>query len=246
MEGPEKFWHLHEDDATEAVEKAWLAPDNDTGAFLHALRESLRMEQWSEVSYRRRSYKGAEGGVDRNACLELHKQLSGLERYKLRTILCGAINTHSRMARILDIDPICKCCSQGCSETPEHVFLECPAHSHLRHTDLTETEWESLPNCLKLQGIVPKNNELIPERFRSPIDRKVLGCTVQHNLLDMWDHRNALTGAAPPVPRWSTESRLANTNSFHRAVRRRIEEPAEICFQAGGHLVTGEGWRDAV
>ena len=64
------------------------------------------MEQWSEVAYRREDFRGAESGVNRKATLELHRVLSGLDRYRLRTILCGALNTKSRLVRLNeDVDP---------------------------------------------------------------------------------------------------------------------------------------------
>ena len=201
------------------METDWLSQDNDTGAFLHMLRESIRIEQWSVLAYRRGSFFGAQSGVDRAATMELHKQLSGLERYKLRTILCGAVNTRSRTARILDMDPTCVCCQAGERETAQHVFANCEAHKHLRHTDLTQEEWNMFPNCLKYQGIVPRRDDLLPERFRGPVERKQLGCTMQHNLLDTWDHRNALSDAPPPQPRWEGE--------HHRNVRRRLVNETE-------------------
>ena len=217
FEGPERLFYLNEENVGDLMETDWLSPDNDSGAFLHMLRESIRIEQWSVLAYRRGSFFGAQSGVDRAATLELHKQLSGLERYKLRTILCGAVNTRSRTARILDIDPTCICCQTRQRETAQHVFAECDAHEHLRHTDLTLEEWQMLPNCLKYQGIVPRDDALLPERFRGPVERKQLGCTVQHNLLDIWDHRNALSDAPTPQPRWGEGQQ-------NRNVRRRLNE----------------------
>ena len=208
LDGAHTFCHLSEHDALEVAETDWLSPHNDTGAFMHILRESLRTEQLSELAYRRPCYQGAQNGVDRPATLELYKQLSGLERYKLRTILCGAVNTRSRVARLLDISPICPCCDEGVRETAQHVFLQCKAHHHKRLQEITEEEWSALPMCLKMQGIVPKSDEGLPERFCiTPDDKKNLGCTIQHNLLDVWDHRNSLSGAPEPVPRWQPQAR---------------------------------------
>ena len=59
---PSKMFYLSAHDARDLMEFPWLAADADTGAFLHILRESLRMEQWSELSYRRADFYGAQYG----------------------------------------------------------------------------------------------------------------------------------------------------------------------------------------
>ena len=201
---PTIIHHLNEHNALETVELQWLAPDCDTGGFLHALRESLRMEQWSEVAYRREDFRGAESGVNRKATLELHRMLSGLDRYRIRTILCGALNTKSRLVRLSDeVDPTCSCCETGAMETTRHLFSECPALAEGRHSEMQYEEWHNLPNCLKLLGIMPKDMAGIPARFQDEDGLKQLACFVQHNLLDLWQRRCDLTeNVMQPQPRW--------------------------------------------
>ena len=236
-----KMYYLHEDNHLLLMETSWLAPDNDAQFFLHTIRESLRMEQWSRLGERRTTFVGAEGGVDRKATLELHKQLSGLERYKLRTILAGAIRTRSRIARFDELEggPQCQCCLHQVPETPAHVFDNCPAHIRFRQMEITLEEWQSLPPCLRLQGVMPKSKDALPPRFRSQDGQVELACTVQHNLMDMWQNRCQLCQVEEPRPRWV------------RNQRRRVEvnQPTEVqqpqqapLFQQGGLLRTGEGW----
>ena len=191
------------------MQTQWLEPDNDSSAFLHVLRESIRMEQWSELAYRRRDFQGAQSGVDRKATLELTKRLGGLERYKLRTILCGAIRTDARFSKIdRELSPLCKCCAQQAVETTRHVFAECAAHRPMITQELTSEEWAMLPECLTLQGIMPRCSEQLPERFRvSPEDKMDLACIMQHNLLDAWDHRASLRQTPEPQPRWQRNQR---------------------------------------
>ena len=112
---------LNENDTSILMETEWLSPENNSGEFAHIVREALRIEQWSMLEDRRPCFHGAQHGVDREASLELHKMLSGLERCKLRTILCGAVHTRSRSARILGHDGLCKCCNQQALETPTYL-----------------------------------------------------------------------------------------------------------------------------
>ena len=201
------MFYLHEDNALLLMETAWLTPENDTNFFLHTVREALRNEQWSTLAYRRPSFWGARDGADRKATLEIHNRLGGLNRYKLRCILAGAINTGSRMARLTEESPNCRCCDQGVPETPEHIFEICPAHEPYRFTEISREDWRALPPCLKLQGVMPKCNEHIPVRFHGPEEKQDLACQIQHNLLDMWDHRCRLVGTEMPQPRWARDTR---------------------------------------
>ena len=190
-----------EKDPMEVGTHAWLACDR--GRFEHMLRESLRTEQWNVLSYRRPLFQGAHNGVDRKATLELYKQLSGLAKYKLRCILAGALATRARQHKMNnETTPDCPHCP-GIREDAEHIFSECPKYAHLRTIDLGHEVWQAMPNCLKFQGVVPLLDiEGLPPDFCGEVGRKVLGCTVQHNLLDIWDERLKFVDVVPPAPRW--------------------------------------------
>ena len=156
------------------------------------------------LAYRRPLYQGAQDGVDRKATLELPNMLSGLTRYRLRCILSGALPTRARLHKLNQEEPKdCPHCL-GIPETAEHIFGDCPAYTPIRYTDLGQETWQSLPNCLKHQGIVPLLDEQLPPRFRGDVERKQLGCIMQHNLLDMWEERMNHVDARLPIPRWGT------------------------------------------
>ena len=251
--------HLNENDALEVLDCQWLVCDQNQ--FAHIIRESTRMEQWSVAAYRREDFMGSQNGVDRKATLELQKQLSGLERHKLRSILCGALATNTRIARNEpEEDGICKCCNLARPETTPHIFQDCPSHNHMRYTETSKAEWESLPNCLKFLGVMPRSFEVLPERYRSEQGRIDLAVLVQHNLLDVWDHRCANTPSwRAPQPRWQRNvkartsrsqqeeerapGRGADSQEHTRNVRRRTEEQRQPTRAADQSTATGRNVR---
>ena len=240
--------HLDENDALEVKTLPWLACD--TQKFLHTIRESLRMEQMSVLACRRLDFQGAQSGIDRKATSELSKQLSGLERYRLRTILCGAIATNVRLAKMdPEVDSTCQCCSAATPESVEHIFAECPEYNAERYNDITEEEWHALPPCLKFQGIMPRPTNLLPERWRSEQGRIDLAVIVQHNLLDIWAKRCQRTGATTPQPRWERAASQRNVRPRTSAARDggTTMAPAGSAatagvFIQGRDLQTGEHW----
>ena len=184
----------------EVVEVNWLECDH--GKLLHLLRESTRLEQWSILHYRRPTFQGTENSIDRKASLELYKMVSGLPRYNLRCIMTGALRTNSRKNKMCsEEDPCCPNCP-GVKEDTEHVFCNCPHYERLRKTEITDEEWDMLPKCTKLHGLVPLLDAGLPERFQGEMGRKELGCLIQHNLLDIWDQRMVQAGETGPAPRW--------------------------------------------
>ena len=191
----EDLHHLNEKDPGELMTCHWLSPQCSTAHFQHMLRESIRLEAWSELGHRRPSFEGVSDGVNRAATLELHRMLGGLDRYRLRCILTGGIPTAlNRSRRSKDVDPLCPCCGEDIESTA-HLFDDCPTLGHIRYLDLRPAQWHALPPCLRLHGIVPA-------RWGSLEDCKVVACEVQHALLDMWQHRCSFVPEPGPLPRW--------------------------------------------
>ena len=192
------------------------------------------------------------------ACLELYKQLGGLNRYQLRCILAGALTTQSRIFRInKDEGNVCPCCQEAV-ETTGHVMDECPAHTPQRLTEISQEKWSALPECLRHHGLMPANYEA--EGDGTPAEnRKCLAVLVQHNLLDIWQNRQKIAPGLQLQPRWESRNvrpRLeevargngANTRGREatedatRNVRPKLGAPG---FTRGGNLVTGANWREA-
>ena len=227
FEGYDKLFFLKEDDPLDFDHMPWLTCDE--GRFCHIVRHSLRLEQWSELRYRRNGFKGIENGIDRAGTLELYKQLGGLHRYILRCILCGGVSTNTRLHRTnQDISRICPCCGQA-EETVQHVFDECERHASQRLTEITAEDWAALPECLRLHGLMPADF-LAPGNDDAAMNRKTLACLVQHNLLDIWEHRQTLVPGNEPQPRWqearpgtSARERQDSAQERHRNVRARTE-----------------------
>ena len=182
----------------------WLHPADDSGGkFAHVVRTSLRCEQWATLSHRLDSFSGMLYGVDRAATMALHKMLGGLERYRLRCVLTGALQTsYMRHLKNPEVDPTCRCCGQAL-ETLAHLFDECETLSHIRYREIWPSTWVEFPDCMRLHGIVPA-------KFGTASERLTFGCAVQHTLLDMWEHRCTFAvDEQPPVARWQKRPRLS-------------------------------------
>ena len=142
--------------------------DIDKHKFAHKVRTSIRGELWDELRYRRPRFNGAEVvGFDKDLSTHLYRsgKLRGIDKYRLRCILSGAVSTQRRLADKFPgaESPICRCCNLGVEETTEHLFLHCPAHSAPRSADLREEYFQNLPPCAKLQGILPLNWPVPPD-----------------------------------------------------------------------------------
>ena len=133
----------------------------------------------------------------------LQERLTALDRYRLRCIMTGGINTlwHLHRTRVLD-SPICQCCGQA-PETWVHLFAECPAHAHIRDRDFTQRQLDGLPECLRLHGLCPETLRFGDDRDRDRSHLLGLVGTVQYMLLDALANRNALMGEPLPRPRWA-------------------------------------------
>ena len=170
------------------------------GDFEHVVRESLRRQEWASLARRRPNFGGLQDGVDRVATLVLQRRVLALDRYRLRCIMSGAVNTRAHLHRVRVVEsPTCPCCGQA-PETWSHLFAECPAHATIRNRELGPELLESLPACLRLHGVCPETFQFGDSRD----DLLGLVGTVQYMLLDVLAHRNELMGEPPPQPRWTT------------------------------------------
>ena len=165
----------------------------DKGGFEHLLRDSLRRQQWSRLVQRRAGFNGLEHGVDRATSLYLQPYLTGLDRYRLRCIMAGAINTQRHLYRIRAAETdLCQCCGLQ-PEDIRHICVDCPAHAHVRgRSGIPEAARLAAPDCLSLHG-------LLPEGWLQNIDqddRRETVAKFQYMLLDILPHLGlAATGS---------------------------------------------------
>ena len=178
--------------------------------FAHIIRTSLRQEQWDNLRYRRPQFLGAElFGIDRDLTMHLYRsnKLTGLDRYRLRCILAGAVATQARLARNhKDAEsPICPCCQLGVVETLEHLLLQCPAHSRERERDLRPEYFQALPPCTKLHGIIPLKMQF-PDDVGEDRDSRVdLAYRIQYTLLGILQSREKYKPTSM-APRWTAQA----------------------------------------
>ena len=209
MENPLELYMLEEGDRTKTQTVSLINSDKEK--FAHQLRTSMRMEQWDELRYRRPRFLGAEEcGYDAPLTTHLYRsnKLRGIDKYRLRCILAGAVPTQERLAKKFpnSESPTCRCCNQGAIETLEHLFLTCPAHEQARRADLSPEYFQGLPNCAKLHGIFPANWPVHPD-FGSGRDAQLdMAYRLQYTLISILESRE---NVVPPnyLPRW----RLSNT-----------------------------------
>ena len=145
-------------------------------------------------------FDGAQLGIDRSATTGLMKYLPGLSKYRLRRCLAGAITTLARMKKLGRIlDDTCPRCGMR-PETWTHIADACPAHDGIRYRDFSATGWHTMPDCLRLRGLVPAWLALSHSRE----DVHGLAGNVQYTLLDFLTHRDTLLpGSLQPQPRWA-------------------------------------------
>ena len=126
----------------------------------------------------------------------------GLEKYQLRSIMVGAVPTMKRLCREGRAESaLCPCCHQE-EESEEHMFLMCPAHTHIRHAEVRAEVWQHLPECLKLHGLVPQNLGLSKE------DTLDLAGRIQYTLVDILKHRGTFMPVElQPRARWDETQR---------------------------------------
>ena len=106
---------------------------SEKGKYEHFVRDALRQEEWWRLDIRRRSFDRVRQGIDRPATLTLQNRLNGLDKYRWRCILAGAVATMTRLHRNGQVDsPLCLACALREEETSEHIFARCPAYEHIR------------------------------------------------------------------------------------------------------------------
>ena len=207
VDNPLQLWMLKEGDRLEVQAVSLL--ESDKQKFAHQVRTSLRMEQWDELRYRGpRFLGGEETGFDANLSTHLYRsnKLRGLDKYRLRCIMSGAVATQERLAKKWPNSetPWCKCCDGRTVETVEHLFLECPAHHRARTADLLPQYFQALPPCAKLHGILPANWP-IPHDMGTGRDAQLdLAYRLQYTLIGILESRESI---APSnyIPRWQAQ-----------------------------------------
>ena len=177
--------------------------DSDVFRISHVFRECLRREQWDRLDLRRPGFSGINGDVDRKATQWFGGRLRGLQRYRWRCILTGAIPTAHRLYRMGVLDGnACPCCGQA-AETLTHIVDSCPALDAIRYQTFRPPGWHSLPECLRLHGIMPETLFLAADYSNDAEGRKECAADVQETLLKLMETREAALGLPTPQPRWA-------------------------------------------
>ena len=178
--------------------------------FLHTLRDALRVEQMWPLKLAREGYDGVQHGVHRTSTMCLKGKLAGMQKYRWRCIMAGAIGTGNRLFRAKRLEsPLCELCGTGAVETLEHLADVCPALDHIRYRELLPTSWHTLPDALRLRGIVTENIVNTPggRDFQQQDWKNKLACLVQYTLLDMVAYRLEHMPQLAPQPRWAPPPR---------------------------------------
>ena len=171
---------------------------SETPKLQHNLREAMRAEQWRHLQAHREGYDGAQHGIEKGISVALFKNLTGLDRYRLRCCMAGAVMTLRRLRTMGQIANVqCRC---GCEvETWRHVVDDCPLYDAIRYRDMKPTDWHSLPECLRLRGLLPNIFEEIPRD-----DLLEFTATVQYALIDILSLRQeSLPPELAPAQRWA-------------------------------------------
>ena len=208
-DNPLVLWMLKEGDRYEVQSVDLLNVEKQK--FAHQVRTSMRMEQWDELRYRRPRFSGGEDcGFDAALTTHLYRsnKLTGLDKYRLRCILSGAVPTQERLAKKFpnSESAICKCCALNAVETTEHLFLECPAHEQARTADLVPEYFQNLPSCSKLHGILPANFPVHPDYGTGRDGQLDMVYRIQYTLISVLASRESIV-QPNYLPRW----RLWNT-----------------------------------
>eukprot|EP00663_Eupelagonemidae_sp_cell21sb_P000684 gene685-3478_t len=147
--------------------------DTEAPAWAHAVRDALRVTQWTNAEARRRQYsndmQGISRGIDRRATLALYnnRRTTRLERGYLRVILTGGVLSTKRLAEmkvapeIYPSDGPCPFC-RGAVETVFHMWWECLTWEPLRQRHHISRIRDAarrgtLPNALTFCGLLTED-----------------------------------------------------------------------------------------
>ena len=233
-------WQTHRDAKNARDLTECLLVGGSESNFAHIIRESLRVEQWTQLTLRRGGFEGVFNGVDHMLTTHVLPRTRGLDKYKMRCIMTGALPTQNRLYRkgVVE-DPMCPCCA-GEIEDAGHVFLRCPAHRHIREREFQEAHRQAAPECLSTHGLLPHNFAFPPDVGEDKDAQRVYVSRWQYMLLDMWDNRLRMAPQQAPVPRWQPPQQQPQP----RRVRQRVEVVAPApTFVHGGELRTGANWQ---
>ena len=172
------------------------------GLLLHTLRDALRSQQWSALHRAREGYDGVQHGVLRKPTMALECRLSGLAKYRWRCVMAGAVPTGNRLFRMGWAESAeCQLCGTGAKETWRHLVDDCPAVDGVRYRELRPVAWHTLPDCLRLRGIVPESLLPAPDWANQGWQEEV-AAIVQYTLLGLMEAREAAMPHLAPQPRW--------------------------------------------
>ena len=217
---------------------------SEKGKYEHFIRDALRAEQWWQLDLRRDGFDWVRKGVDRKATLCLNSRLCGLDHYRWRCILAGAVATMPRLHRWNRVDTaICQACGQE-EETCAHIFTRCPVYDDIRYRDIEPHVWDWMPDCLKQRGLLPCGLELPDDHNLTNDDdgRAYLASTVQYTLLDILAARQAhLPPEMAPQPRWQRNTRPRVVPAGPQPQHMPAPAVQAPHFVAGGNLLRSMG-----
>ena len=146
--------------------------EDDWPELKHNIRAAMRYNLLQdEALHQRWDLRGLRGGVDYEKTRSVLESsvLSWLQKGMLRTIMCGAVWTPSRMmkASLLTANQAeCVHCNSGAVESLGHKFWYCPKWAQIRQNfdcqDFNEASW---PRCLTRCGICPSGLPLEAKRI---------------------------------------------------------------------------------
>lgn len=152
-------WTVFENfDLGSPIPFSWLKYSK--GFFQHQLREGLRAFNF-KVAGRRQDLQGIQHKcVDRHTLSKIMKRMSAYHKGTFEAILAGGFRSAVQFCKAgLVEDPMCPFCGQT-QETVEHIFLQCPAWTHVRLAfPEVQMDWLRVaPQCTRLCAV-----PLVPE-----------------------------------------------------------------------------------
>ncbi len=152
--------------------------DIECGAWEHAIRDAIRLQQWRAGQERRaktgsNDLDGVQSGIDRAATLAMHnhRATTPIDKGFLRVIICNGCWTYKRLSEAHPTEfPTghCRFCSDPtATENIFHTYWLCPAWEALRirhplRRVRAAIQAGRLPNCITHCGIIPADIDAIP------------------------------------------------------------------------------------